>query len=238
MLTSFYSPVSLRLLRRFWLLLRQEALQPRALGVGVLLGIFLVSVPVFFEAPLVRTFPWISLAFTLVWVGLGGVWRQEPKQRFWGDLLVGFSWSWLAGSIYWGWLRWEPLYHLPIEAIGLPIVLWQLYRGQNRVGNWFYLGSLLGTAVTDIYFYLAGVMPYWKRVMEVEPPQAISILQEALVQVQNPWGILTAMLCASFLTIVALKSLRSFQMHHWVFGGAVIGTLMVDSLFGLAAVLP
>jgi hypothetical protein len=226
-----------RLLRRLWLFICQESLQPRSLAAGVMVGIFLVSIPVFFEAPLVRTFPWISLALTGLWVGLGYRWLQEPQRMFWGETLLGFSWSWFAGSVYWGWLRWEPLYHLPVEAIGLPVVLWGLSRGQHRIGNWFYLGSLLGTAVTDLYFYLAGVMPYWKRVMEVDPPQAIGILQEALVQVQTPWGILTAMLCAALLTIVALKSLRSFQIQHWVFGGAVIGTLMVDSLFGLAAVL-
>ena len=202
-----------------------------------MVGIFLVSIPVFFEAPLVRTFPWISLGLTGLWVGLGYRWLQEPKGLFWGETLLGFSWSWFAGSVYWGWLRWEPIYHLPVEAIGLPVVLWGLSRGRHRIGNWFYLGSLFGTAVTDLYFYLAGVMPYWKRVMVVDPPQAIPILQEALVQVQTPWGMLTAMVCAAVLTIVALKSLRSFQIEHWVFGGAVIGTLMVDSLFGLAAVL-
>jgi hypothetical protein len=116
-------------------------------------------------------------------------------------------------------------------------VLWGIAHQQNRLGNWFYLGSLFGTAITDLYFYLAGVMPYWKQVMQVDPPQALSILQEALRHIQTPWGILTAMICAALLTIVALRSLRSPHAHHWIFGGAVLGTLMVDSLFGLAAAL-
>ncbi|MFZ9737111.1 MAG: DUF3120 domain-containing protein [Prochlorotrichaceae cyanobacterium] len=237
MFALFCSPLSFRLVRRFVHYLYQESVQPRSLWTVVGVGLFMVSVPVFFQAPLVRIYPWVSLALTLPWVLLGQHWQSHPQRSFWGQVLLGFSWSWLAGSLYWGWLRWEPLYHLPVEAIGLPIALWGITQNQNRLGNWFYLGSLFGTAVTDLYFYLAGVMPYWTRVMQVDPPQAMSILQEAILQVQTPWGIFTAMICAALLTIVSLRSLRSPHAHHWIFGGAVLGTLMVDSLFGLAAVL-
>ena len=55
---------------------------------------FLVSVPVFIQAPLVRQFPWLSLGFTLVWVALSLWLMGRPKQAIWGDLLLGFSWSW------------------------------------------------------------------------------------------------------------------------------------------------
>ena len=113
---------------------------------------FLVSVPVFFQAPIVRLFPELSLVLTLFWVCLGWYLFQRPQNRWWGDIILGFSWSWLAGSIYWGWLRSEPLIHMPIEAIGLPFALWCIWRGWGKVGNFFYLGSLLGTAITDIYF--------------------------------------------------------------------------------------
>lgn len=130
---------------------------------------FLVSVPVFIQAPLVRLLPALSLIITGVWIGLAALLWSRPRMRLWGDLLFGFSWSWLAGSIYWGWLRWEPLIHLPVEAIGLPFALWCLWRGWGKIGNFFYLGSLLGTAITDGYFYLVDLIPHWRQLMQVEP---------------------------------------------------------------------
>ena len=90
---------------------------------------FLVSIPVFAQAPMVREFPLLSLILTLGWIGLGLAWFRRPKTSLWGDLMIGFSWSWLAGSIYWGWFRWEPIIHLPVEAIGLPFAFLALARG-------------------------------------------------------------------------------------------------------------
>ncbi len=196
---------------------------------------FLVSVPVFFQAPMVRLFPWISLALTLFWVILG-IWLYKRIQtRCWGDLLLGFSWSWLAGSIYWGWLRWEPLIHLPVEAIGVPFAVWCLCRGWGKIGNYFYLGSLLGTAITDLYFYLTGLIPYWRQVMEVDPYFAAAVLKSALVQVQTPWGISWAVVLVNLLLGVSLVALQKSQLHWWAFAGAVLSTLVVDSLFWIAA---
>ncbi len=196
---------------------------------------FLVSVPVFFQAPMVRLFPWISLALTLLWVILG-IWLYNRSQtRCWGDLLLGFSWSWLAGSIYWGWLRWEPLIHLPVEAIGVPFAVWCLCRGWGKIGNYFYLGSLLGTAITDLYFYLTGLIPYWRQVMEVDPYFAAAVLKSALVQVQTPWGISWAVVLVNLLLGVSLVALQKSQLHWWAFAGAVLSTLVVDSLFWIAA---
>ncbi len=196
---------------------------------------FLVSVPVFFQAPMVRLFPWISLALTLFWVILG-IWLYKRIQtRWWGDLLLGFSWSWLAGSIYWGWLRWEPLIHLPVEAIGVPFAVWCLCRGWGKIGNYFYLGSLLGTAITDLYFYLTGLIPYWRQVMEVDPYFAAAVLKSALVQVQTPWGISWAVVLVNLLLGVSLVALQKSQLHWWAFAGAVLSTLVVDSLFWIAA---
>ncbi len=196
---------------------------------------FLVSVPVFFQAPMVRLFPWISLALTLFWVILG-IWLYKRIQtRWWGDLLLGFSWSWLAGSIYWGWLRWEPLIHLPVEAIGVPFAVWCLCRGWGKIGNYFYLGSLLGTAITDLYFYLTGLIPYWRQVMEVDPYFAAAVLKSALVQMQTPWGISWAVVLVNLLLGVSLLALQKSQLHWWAFAGAVLSTLVVDSLFWIAA---
>lgn len=198
---------------------------------------FLVSVPVFFQAPIVRLFPAVSLALTLFWVGLGWVLYRRPQSRLWGDIILGFSWSWLAGSIYWGWLRAEPFIHLPIEAIGLPFALWCVARGWGKVGNFFYLGSLLGTAITDLYFYLTNVIPYWRELMtvDVNPALAAPILKSALAQVQTPWGISWAVVLVNVLLAVSLWSLRKTELHWWAFAGAVLSTILVDSLFLLAA---
>ncbi|MDJ0568973.1 MAG: DUF3120 domain-containing protein [Pleurocapsa sp. MO_192.B19] len=198
---------------------------------------FLVSVPVFFQAPIVRLFPLVSLALTLFWIGLGWSLYQRPQSRWWGDIILGFSWSWLAGSIYWGWLRAEPLIHIPIESIGLPFALWCIWRGWGKIGNFFYLGSLLGTAITDLYFYLTNVIPYWRNLMTVDldPALASPIFKSALTQVQTPWGISWAIVLVNILLAVSWWSLRKTELHWWAFAGAVLSTILVDSLFWIAA---
>ena len=200
-------------------------------------AVFLVSVPVFIEAPLVRSLPWLSLAMTAGWVGLSFVLMARTSTKLWGDLLLGFSLSWLAGAIYWGWLRWEPLLHLPVEAIGLPFVWVCLRRDWGKVGNFFYLGSLLGTVLTDVYFYLVDLIPYWRQLMQVEPALASPILQSALSQIQNPWGQTWAVILAVVLLAVGIFPLRYQQYHWWAFSGAVLSTILVDSLFWVAAAL-
>lgn len=193
--------------------------------------------PVFFQAPLVRQLPLLSLVLTLGWVWLGLRLMKRPETHLWGDLLVGFSWSWLAGSIYWGWLRSEPLIHLPIEAVGLPFALWGLWQGWGKVGNLFYLGSLFGTALTDVYFYLTDLIPYWRKVMQVEPELATPILQDAIAQVQTTWGISWAVVLVATLGVVGCWSLAKGQLPWWAFSGAVLSTILVDSLFWLVAAL-
>lgn len=200
---------------------------------------FLVSVPVFFQAPLVRYYPWISLLLTAFWVGLGWFLLQKPRTRVWGDLLLGFSWSWFAGGIYWGWFRWEPLIHIPIEAIGLPFALWGLRRGIGKVGNLFYLGSLLGTAITDLYFYITGTIPYWRQLMAAElTPEAVSpIFQAALSGIQTPWGMSWAIVLVNILLLLGLYPLRKRVSYWWAFSGAVLSTILVDGLFWITASL-
>lgn len=196
---------------------------------------FLVSVPVFVQAPLVRQLPLLSLVMTPLWVWLGLILLKRESTQIWGDLLLGFSWSWLAGSIYWGWLRWEPLIHLPVEAIGLPFALWGLSRGWGKIGNLFYLGSLFGTALTDVYFYVVDLIPHWRQVMRVEPELARPIFQNALSQVQTPWGISWVIALMGTLLIVGLWGLGKKQLGWWAFSGAVLSTILVDSLFWVAA---
>lgn len=199
-------------------------------------AVFLVSVPVFIEAPLVRNLPLVSLGLTGFWLRLSLFLMSRNNTYVWGDLLFGFSWSWLAGSIYWGWLRWEPLWHLPVESIGLPFAIWCLWRNWGKVGNWFYLGSLFGTVLTDIYFYLTNLMPYWRQVMQVEPDAASPILQAALVQVQTPVGELWALILGVILLTVGILPLAKQQNHWYAFCGAVLSTILVDTLFLAAAV--
>jgi hypothetical protein len=231
--TSNYSPQSEKniLSLSFWL---QEERQAWRI---FLAASFLVSVPVFFQAPLVRLFPWLSLALTGVWVILGWRLYQNKSTRWWGDILLGFSWSWLAGSIYWGWLRWEPLIHIPIESIGVPFAIWCLWQGWGKIGNYFYLGSLLGTAITDLYFYLTDLIPYWRKLMIVEPTLATPIFHDAIAIVQTPWGISWAIVLANSLFAVSLWALQKSQLHWWAFAGAVLSTILVDSLFWIAASL-
>jgi hypothetical protein len=198
-------------------------------------AVVLVSGPVFVQAPLVRLLPWLSLVITAGWLGLSLFLWRRPATHLWGDLLFGFTWTWLAGSIYWGWLRWEPLLHLPIEAIGLPFALWCLVRQWGNVGNLFYLGSLFGTAITDLYFYLVDLIPHWRQLMQVQPELAMPIFQSAILKIQTPWGMGWAATLAIVLLVVGLLPLRSRQLEWWGFGGAVLSTILVDSLFWLAA---
>lgn len=196
---------------------------------------FLVSVPVLVQAALVRSFPWLSLGMTGGWLWLSLSLRARPATQAWGDLLLGFTWTWLAGSVYWGWLRWEPFWHLPIEAIGLPFAGLSLARGWGKVGNWFYLGSLFGTVVTDLYFYLVDVIPQWRQIMQTDPSLVKPIFQTALTHVQTPWGIECAAVLASLLLVIGCWPLRSQQLYGWAFSGAVLSTILVDGLFWLAA---
>jgi len=198
---------------------------------------FLVSVPVFIQAPLVRLNPWFTLILTLGWVAWGWQLSQNQKTRLWGDLLFGFSWSWFAGAIYWGWLRWEPLYHLPIEAIGLPFVLFCLKKRWLMIGNLFYLGSLLGTFITDIYFYLTDLIPAWRQLMQSDPNLVKPIFQQALNQMQTVWGISWAVVLVNILLACGFLALQGQRNYWYAFAGAVLSTLFVDSLFWIVACL-
>lgn len=197
---------------------------------------FLVTVPVFIQAPLVRTSPWISVIFTGIWIGLSLAFLNRPSQRTWGDLLLGFAWTWLAGSIYWGWLRWEPTLHLPIEAIGLPFALWAIGQPRLKVGSYFYLGSLFGTTLTDVYFYIVNVIPQWRQLMQVEPNMVQPVFQSALAQVHTTWGIGWATILIGLLLSVGAIALQGRRPHWWAFSGAVLSTILVDGLFWFAAV--
>jgi CDP-diglyceride synthetase len=209
----------------------------------LLSSLFLVSVPVFFEAPLVRYAPWLSLICSVGWLAIAEHLQLNPKanseSKLWGSLIWGFSLTWLCGSLYWGWLRWEPACHVPVEALALPWAIWATRQDSHRVGGLFYIGSLFGTAITDLYFYIAHLFPNWKALMQVESNVSLAqpILKNALTLVETPWGMTWACILAALLLIIGNKAMRLPNLAYWAFGGAVLGTIFVDLLFFSLAIL-
>lgn len=198
----------------------------------------LVILPVFVQAPLVRYFPWISLALTLGWLLLGRYLLSRPGWQTWGDLTIGFAWIWLTGSIYWGWFRWEPVVHLPVEALGLPIAIACLCCNRGRIGSYFFLGSLLGTAVTDLYINWMHLFPSWRQLMWVDPDFTQIVLRATTNSLETDVAACRAVVLVLFLLIATFVSVAtSRQLAWWAFGGAVFSTLIVDGLFFLTAAL-
>ena len=118
-----------------------------------------------------------------------------------------------------------------IESIGVPFALWGIWRGFGKIGGLFYLGSLFGTALTDLYFYQVGLIEYWQQLMRVDPALAMPILQQAISRVHTPWGIAWAVVLVNLLLAVGIMSLGTKQLHWYAFSGAVLTTIVVDSLF-------
>ncbi len=198
----------------------------------------LVILPVFVQAPLVRYLPWFSLVLTLPWLGLGWWLLQKPRWKVWGDLITGFAWIWLTGSIYWGWFRWEPVVHLPVEALGLPIAIACLRCNWGRIGSYFFLGSLLGTAVTDLYINWMHLFPNWRQLMWVDPDFVQIVLRATTSSLETSAAAGRATVLVLFLIVATLISIgTSRQLAWWAFGGAVFSTLIVDGLFFLTAAL-
>ena len=237
-LSLSYSSVSLKAMFPWLALVKgwfgESTMQLKVFGAA--LG--LVILPVFAQAPLVRYFPWVSLAMTPLWLGLGVWLMRYPKWHLWGDLTVGFGWIWLTGSLYWGWFRWEPVMHLPIEALGLPIALVCLRQGWGRVGSYFFLGSLLGTAITDLYINWMHLFPSWRQLMASDPELAPLLLHAASTALQTDVAACRAIVLVIFLLVAtAIALTTSRQLAWWACGGAVFSTLIVDGLFFLTAAL-
>ena len=156
----------------------------------------------------------------------------------WGDLgalLIGFSGSWLAGAVFWGWLRLHPLWHLPVEAFALPLAIAGLQGPWRRAGQ-FYLGALIGTACTDAATALCGLMPLWPQVLQASPSEAPLLLSAAAEQVLQPLP----------LAVVSGFAAAMLAAGRWLWrqgeGGQVVAasllsTLAVDALFLALALL-
>ncbi len=196
---------------------------------------FLVAIPVFFQAPLVRAFPVISLGMTALLLLLSYWLRFRPKTRLAGSLLFGLTLSWWCGSLYWGWLRTDPLWHIPVEALGLPLA-WIACR-HFKIGSFFYLGSFFGTALTDVYIWSTGLTGLWVSMMKDESPQNLnSVLSGAMALMGTIQGGVWALGISALLLGAGLWAIRSRRIHWWAFGGAVLNTLAVNALF-LASVV-
>ncbi|MFN7741180.1 MAG: DUF3120 domain-containing protein [Cyanobacteriota bacterium] len=197
----------------------------------------LVVLPVFLQAPWVRASPMGATLFTPGLVALGVV-LQRRGQGPWsaiGAMLVGFAGSWLGGSLFWGWWRVHPLWHLPIEGFALPLALGGL-GSRWRLAGAFYLASLLGTAATDGVMALTGVMHLWPQVVEAPLSEAGVLLQQAGEEVLQPMA----------LALIGLSGTAILAVCCWLWPQGLAGrvaaatlatTLVVDGIFLAAALL-
>ena len=204
----------------------------------------MVVLPVFLQAPWVRLHPFSAVLFTAVILSIGVNLHFTCRGRLqdFGSLLVGFSGSWLAGSLFWGWMRAHPLLHLPIEAFALPLALTGL-NGRWRLAASFYLASLVGTACTDLMMAMTGVMPFWPEVVNAPISDASQLLHLAALQLMTPGSALLLTTAAALILVVE----RRLRMHSMDDGtqsepmamaaSVLKTTLWVDGLFLAAALL-
>jgi hypothetical protein len=197
----------------------------------------LVLLPVFLQAPWVRASPMGATLFTPGLVILGVV-LQRRSQGPWsaiGAMLVGFAGSWLGGSLFWGWWRVHPLWHLPIEGFALPLALGGL-GSRWRLAGAFYLASLLGTAATDGVMALTGVIHLWPQVVEAPLSEAGVLLRQAGEAVLQPMA----------LGLIGLSGTVLLAVCRWLWPQGLAGrvaaatlatTLLVDGIFLAAALL-
>ena len=203
----------------------------------VLTSALLVTLPVFLQAPWVRFAPSSAAAFTAVILiaGLALDQCRDEGRRHLGQLLIGFAGSWLAGSLFWGWARLHPAWHVPIEAFALPLAVAGL-KTRWRMACGFYLGSLLGTAATDAAIAATGLMPFWPEALTATADEAAALLQAAARQVLQP----------DCLALVSGFAFALVQSSRWLWRRGEVGqvasaalatTLVVDSVFLLLALL-
>ena len=202
----------------------------------------MVLLPVFLQAPRVRQNPFSATLFTGVLIAIGLMLHQSRSQTTsdLGSLLVGFSGSWLAGCIFWGWLRAHPVLHLPVEAFAVPVALGGL-RGRWRLAATFYLSSLVGTACTDLAMAATGVMRFWPAVVTASLDQAPLLLHQAGLHLLQPLPLITLVMSA-VLVLIAGRRLNlnggGFNSDTAAMASAVlITTLWVDGLFLISALL-
>ena len=195
-----------------------------------------MALPVFLQAPWVRLAPFNAALFTapLLAAALLLAFHRDERWRKAGELLVGFSGSWLGGCLFWGWCRLHPLWHLPIEAFALPLALGGLHT-RWRLAASFYLASLLGTACTDGVMALIGAMDSWVLVLQAPLDQAGGLLHQAALGVLRPVPLTLTTLAAAVLSALCRQLWRHPDPAWRLGASAMATTLAVDGLFLLAA---
>ena len=201
------------------------------------IAVLLTIGPVFLQAPLVRLAPMASAVCTvpLLLLALAWVRHSDPGRQRLGVLLVGFAGSWLGGTLFWGWGREHPFLHIPIEAFALPLAVGGL-RTRWRIGAWFYLASLLGTALTDGLIALTGLMPLWPPVVQASPEDAALLLQQAARTLLHPASLLALIVTGVWIAQLAWR-LQAGDEARRVAAATLASTLLVDGLFFGAALL-
>ena len=176
-----------------------------------------------------------ALAFTIPLVALALALAAQERSRALGEVLLGFSGSWLGGCLFWGWFRLHPVEHLPLEAIALPLALAGLNSRWRRAGA-FYLGSLLGTAATDAAMALTGVMDLWPQVLAAPLSTAPQLLQQAAATALRPSSLAVIAAAALLLLRLSQNLWRRGECGR-IAAAALATTLAVDGLFLAAASL-
>ena len=198
----------------------------------------MIIVPVAFQASWVHIHPISACFFTclILTIGLHLAINKTGLTSEIGCLLVGLSGSWLAGSVYWGWMREMPIWHLPIEAMAMPIALFNL-KNRWQIASSFYLASLAGTALTDCMIVLTGVMNRWPDIVKAELEEAGPMLHQTALDLIHPLPLISLCIAAILVAIIARKmnsiSLSQPQSSHsWAIASAVLKTtVLVDGLF-------
>ena len=198
----------------------------------------MVVLPVFVQAPWVHVFPFSAFlfSFTIFFLGFYLLHLSTKKWTSVGSLLIGVSWSWLGGCLFWGWLRAHPVWHLPVESIALPIAV-SLLRSRWKIGASFYLASLLGTAFTDVMIVFTGVMKSWPEVVEAPFAEASKMLSLTAEQLLAPFSLMAISIAALLIIWIAnwmnqkSKSEPSSSEAWLVSSAALTTTLWVDGLF-------
>jgi len=198
----------------------------------------MVVLPVFVQAPWVHVFPFSAFIFSFIIFFLGFYLLNFSTEKWTsvGSLLVGVSWSWLGGCLFWGWLRGHPVWHLPVESIALPIAI-SLLESRLKIGAGFYLASLLGTAFTDVMIVLTGVMKSWPEVVEAPFSEASTILSLTAEQLLAPFSLIAISIAALLIILIAnwmnqKSKSEPLSCDAWLVSSAALTTtLWVDGLF-------
>ena len=196
------------------------------------------------QAPWVRFEPLSALCFTfLIIFGALILSREEPNKWFIvSSLLLGVSGSWLGGCLFWGWLSFYPILHIPVEAVVLPLALIGLGT-KWKIGSSFYISSLFGTAATDITIFATGVMDQWKEVISADSYTAPLILQktsENLIQLRSLSIILFVAILLWLISkeILKIATVNTTNGKALLVSGYVIQTtLIVDGIFIFLAII-